>query len=256
MKKALLSSALLGFLVAAPAMAADLPVKAPVYKAPPIYNWSGFYIDAGWGYGLWAADTSSFDFPAGPVEEGLNVIQGGKGWLGTVSAGLDWQVNSSIVIGVLADYDFAHIRGSVQNQGPFSTADETEVAAWAVGARAGWLVTPDILSYVNGGWTQARFNGGALTNTQTGGPILTGGGLPASYPNATLNGWFIGGGVETILPFFGKGWSWKTEYRLASYRNVGLVESDGAGNFLDVVNFKPVVQTIRSEIAYKFNWFH
>ena len=34
--------------------AADLPVKAPAYKAaPPIaqYNWSGFYVGANVGYG-------------------------------------------------------------------------------------------------------------------------------------------------------------------------------------------------------------
>jgi outer membrane immunogenic protein len=254
MKRQIIAGIALGLLAAAPAAAADMKAPAPVFtKAPmmaPVTNWSGFYFDAGWGYGLWAADTNSVDFPSLLPEEGFNVIQGGKGWLGTVSVGFDWQVNSSIVIGVLADYDFANIKGSVQNQGPFTTADETEKSAWAAGARVGWLVTPEILSYVNGGWSQARFTGGAITSTQTG---ASGGFF---YPNATLSGWFIGGGVETILPFFGKGWSWKTEYRFATYQNVGLLEQNGAGGFLDIVNFKPVVQTIRSEIAYKFNWFH
>jgi outer membrane immunogenic protein len=38
--------------MAAPALAADLPVKAPppVYVAP-MYNWSGFYIGANGGWG-------------------------------------------------------------------------------------------------------------------------------------------------------------------------------------------------------------
>jgi hypothetical protein len=29
---------------------------------------------------------------------------------------------------------------------------------WAVGGRLGWLVTPTLLTYVSGGYTQARFN--------------------------------------------------------------------------------------------------
>jgi outer membrane immunogenic protein len=37
--------------MAAPALAADLPVKAPPPPVNPMYNWSGFYIggNAGWG---------------------------------------------------------------------------------------------------------------------------------------------------------------------------------------------------------------
>ena len=35
----------------APAVAADLPVKAPPPMIPPMFNWSGFYIggNGGWG---------------------------------------------------------------------------------------------------------------------------------------------------------------------------------------------------------------
>jgi len=37
--------------MAAPALAADLPVRAPPPMIPPMFNWSGFYIgaDGGWG---------------------------------------------------------------------------------------------------------------------------------------------------------------------------------------------------------------
>ena len=50
MKKFLLGT--LGLVaMAAPALAADLPVKAPPPVLPPMYNWSGFYIggNGGWG---------------------------------------------------------------------------------------------------------------------------------------------------------------------------------------------------------------
>ncbi|MEA2906947.1 MAG: outer rane immunogenic protein [Alphaproteobacteria bacterium] len=55
MRKILLSSVALAAFVSGSAMAADLPVRAPAYKAPVIApvinNWTGFYIgiDGGWG---------------------------------------------------------------------------------------------------------------------------------------------------------------------------------------------------------------
>jgi outer membrane immunogenic protein len=45
------------------ASAADLPTKAPVYKAPlPVWSWTGFYVGghAGWG---WGHDPFTEEFP-------------------------------------------------------------------------------------------------------------------------------------------------------------------------------------------------
>ena len=43
----------------APALAADMPVRAPVYQPPaPVYNWTGFWISGGGGGGLWNADSN------------------------------------------------------------------------------------------------------------------------------------------------------------------------------------------------------
>ena len=53
MKKILAGVALLGTAVSA--QAADLPVKAPYYKAPAIeavYDWTGFYAGVNAGVGL------------------------------------------------------------------------------------------------------------------------------------------------------------------------------------------------------------
>ncbi len=75
----------------APAVAADMPVRAPVYQPPaPVYNWTGFYIFGGGGGGLWNADSNVVAFPSGV---GLTRDQrlGGSGWFGTVGAGWDWQ---------------------------------------------------------------------------------------------------------------------------------------------------------------------
>jgi outer membrane immunogenic protein len=57
MKKFLLGGAALIAMFAGSAMAADMPVKAPVLKAPPpppvVYNWTGCYIGGNVGGG-WA----------------------------------------------------------------------------------------------------------------------------------------------------------------------------------------------------------
>src|SRR5690242_19166326 len=51
MKKILLGTTMLaGLLVAGAAQAADLPTKAPYYKAPPAYfSWAGWYLGASVG---------------------------------------------------------------------------------------------------------------------------------------------------------------------------------------------------------------
>ena len=62
MKKFLLGGTILAALVVSvPAMAADMPVKAPVYKAPvvvpEVFSWTGFYIGGNLGYSWGRADT-------------------------------------------------------------------------------------------------------------------------------------------------------------------------------------------------------
>ena len=56
MKKILLAGVALSALVAGPAMAADLPVRAPAYKSPPpvitYYSWTGCYVGGHVG-GVW-----------------------------------------------------------------------------------------------------------------------------------------------------------------------------------------------------------
>src|SRR5438477_8919914 len=55
--------------------------------------------------------------------------------------------------------------------------------AAAVGGRIGVLVTPQILTYVNGGWTSTRFGDVDFPGTRI------------SLPAHTFNGGFIGGGI-------------------------------------------------------------
>src|SRR5262245_57331891 len=92
------------------ALAADIPVKAPVLKAPEAaaMSWTGFYLNGGFGYGLWTAETTVV-VPGGVCVLCENQIQGGKGWLGVVGIGYDRQLTSKIVGGVFADFNLSSL---------------------------------------------------------------------------------------------------------------------------------------------------
>jgi outer membrane immunogenic protein len=259
MKKFLLAT-FAAALTAGAAQAADLPpVKAPaaVVVAPaPVYNWTGFYVGGALGYALWDADTALVS----PVGTGGVVNNGGRGWVGQVVAGYDYQfaiANWGLVAGVFADYDFGNVQGSFSSNTSVAANNTTvvgiekEKSFWSVGGRIGWLVTPQILSYWSGGYTQARFDGVSFAGTNAG---LA---APMSMNSQTYHGWFLGGGVEAQSSFL-PGLFFNTDYRFASYQRETLLlnNSTAALGFAGSLNIKPYEQTILSGIRYKFNWTH
>ncbi len=151
-------------------MAADLApryAKAPA-PMPVAPSWTGFYIFGGGGGGLWAADTTTQATATGVCILCSNQRQGGSGWFGTVGAGYDWQVNQNWVIGVFADGQFGSIKGTIQDQVPFWAGSEKMKDAWAAGVRVGYLIAPNVLSYVNGGYSGSDWSGTTLVNTFAG----------------------------------------------------------------------------------------
>src|SRR6201981_2853903 len=211
MKKVILALAAFGALTGA-ASAADIAAK-PYVKAPPpvapVYNWTGFYVFGGGGGGLWAADQQVVNtFGGRPFT--VDQRQGGSGWFGTVGAGYDWQFSQTWVAGVFADGQFGSIRGTIQDPfaGPnfgFSSTQKME-DSWAVGVRLGWLVAPNVLSYVNGGYSGAHYGRANFMD-------LAGNDGGVHLDSYNRNGWFVGGGVENSLNFFGissPGWFMKT----------------------------------------------
>ena len=272
MKKLLLATTAIAT-ISGSASAADLAarpyVKAPV--AAPANSWTGFYVFGGAGGGIWNADSNVLsDGTAGLGAAGTPISRdqrlGGSGWFGTVGLGYDWQFNSRWVAGVFADAQFGEIRGSVSVPFIILEGREKVRTSYAAGARLGYLVAPNVLSYVNGGYSGSEWSGVGLSSLSA---------LPGTTTEALTttssfhrNGWFVGGGVENDLNIFGvsaPGWFMKTEYRAAYYDRATLAETctavgaaagcgTGAGSPAGTaMTFKPWVQTISTALVYRFN---
>jgi outer membrane immunogenic protein len=235
------------------------PSAKPAYSAPPPppTSWTGFYVGVGAGYGFWDADTVPVNATTGAPQTGT-LNNAGKGWLARFTGGFDYQV-SNVVGGAFANFDAESLKGTLNTGVSVSTFDplggsEKETSDWAVGARLGYLVTPATLSYVDGGYTEARFDAINVGDLGIGTPI----GQIAAH---TYNGWFLGGGLETqvtLLPV--RGLFFNTEYRYASYQSATTpIIAPGGGTAVIngtpvAMSIRPTVQTITSGLTYKFNW--
>jgi outer membrane immunogenic protein len=169
-----------------------------------------------------------------------------------VGAGYDWQF-SNWVAGILADGQFGSIRGSISDPNFAFEGREKLRTSYAAGVRLGYLVAPNVLSYVNAGYSGSEWSGASFsTLAAAGGPVVF------NSPSFRRDGWFIGGGVENNLNIFGitaPGWFMKTEYRSAFYDRITLPETFVTGGLTtDALTFKPWVQTISTSLVYRFNW--
>ncbi|HUN94938.1 MAG TPA: porin family protein [Bradyrhizobium sp.] len=237
------------------ALAADLPARMYTKAPPPAptWNWTGFYVFGGGGGGVWNADTGVVNAVTGAQILGFNQTQGGGGWYGTVGGGYDWQFATSWVAGLFADGQFGSLKGTLQDQNAFVAGNVKLRDTWAVGVRGGYLVAPNVLSYVNAGYTGSDWSGSTLFNPASALPV---GGHTNSFDT---QGWFVGGGVENNLDFFGisaPGWFMKTEYRAAYFDKKNVNELVDGTNALagNAITFHPLVQTISTSLVYRFNW--
>ena len=256
MKKTLLALAAVVAMTGS-ASAADLAAR-PYVKAPmpaPVANWTGFYIFGGGGGGIWSANGGVDSTATGACIICTNTRTGGDGWFGTVGAGYDWQ-SAAWVFGIFGDGTFGSLKGNIGDAGiaPLGIVGTTKMeTAWAAGARVGYLVAPNVLSYVNAGYTGTYWSGSTL--------LFNGSVTPSGIHTDSFNrgGAFVGGGVENSLNIFGlsaPGWFMKTEYRLAYLENKNVSEKVDGTNVLvgRDINFKPLVQTISTSLVYRFNW--
>ena len=235
MKRTLLLSAVM-VAGAIPAIAADLPVKAPPPVLAPVLTWTGFYAGLNGGYSFgrssrelnFVTATGAAIIPAGGV-----VTTGGtdlEGGLFGGQIGYNWQT-ANWVWGFETDIQWANQRGSATFvcpalgcvpglgllppgvTGTAAVVDQKLEWFGTARGRAGFLVTPTALLYATGGLAYGSLQSNVLLT----GFNAAGAPLAATFGGSnTRVGWTVGGGVEWK---FRPGWSAKIEYLYMELEN-------------------------------------
>jgi outer membrane immunogenic protein len=205
MKTLLLAAAGLTAVAIAPALAADLPARAPAYtKAPaivePIYNWSGFYggLNAG---GASSRNCWSINNAIGvAVPSTAEGCHNATGALAGGQIGYRWQM-TNWVFGLEAQGDWADLKGSNVSQltAPFAVFNNNSKID-TIGLFTGQVgyAWNNVLWYGKGG--------AAVTHDKYNGDILG-----TTFDTASETRW--GGVIGTGFEFgFAPNWSVAVEY--------------------------------------------
>jgi outer membrane immunogenic protein len=221
MRKLLAGSIALVALAAAPAMAADMPVK-PKEPTFAVYNWTGFYIGA----------------------------QGGSGWSsGVIGGTIGYNVQfDRVVLGLEADGSGSWIKGYTIGTDPLSGpcggavprcySDLQSLATFR--ARAG-ITMDNVLPYITGGLAVGSLRG-------EDGDIAANGAFGAG--TTTVVGWTAGLGVEAM---FNQRWSAKVEYLYVDFGN-HTISNDNVGGVIFPESLKYRTNILRVGINYRFGY--
>ena len=187
------------------ANAADMPAKAPVYKAPVAvaYNWTGFYAGVEGGYG-WGRSQLTQGTGA------TNVFNVNGGFFGG-TLGYNWQFQN-FVLGIETDLSWSDFKSGAQASsatfGCGSGPCETNVTWFGTTRGRLGLAWDRWLVYGTGGWAY----GNVHSRIDNAGPAFDDGGKVRS-------GWAAGGGVEYA---FAGPWSAKLEYLHIDFGTYGI----------------------------------
>lgn len=214
-----------------PALAADLPLKAPLPR--PAFDWSGFYIGGHTGYGSGSSNAA--------LSDPLTVSTRGvfSGTIGGVLGGYNVQMPSGLVLGVEADLAFPNyitsnkIAATLTDTG--SEVIESFDYAGTVRGRIGYA-SGHWLLYATGGFA---FAGERFTQISFGGDI----------EDKRINirpGWAAGAGVEYA---FAPHWSVRLEYLYSQFDRANLRFTSGAA-YSSTLDF----QQVRIGLNRKVDW--
>ncbi len=202
-------------LYGASAFAADMPMKAPVYKAAaPGYNWTGWYGGVNVGVGATATPVH-FINQNGTVQVGT-FDRGDIGFAGGVQAGYNWQFAPQWVIGFEGDIGYLGINRSVLDW------DEN----LDFGVKTDWYATlRGRFGYTNGPSLFYATGGAAFVQLRNNFDNLNALNIAPTFASKseTATGWTVGGGVETMLD---GNWSAKAEYLYIDADSQGIINPD------------------------------
>jgi high affinity Mn2+ porin len=213
--------------LAVPALAADLPLKAPALRA--VYDWTGFYIGGHFGYGGGSLGPNTNPLPL----EGVFLPHSVTGVMGGYQVGYNRQLSNNVVLGVEADATFpAPVDQAAMARLPPAPYNTSIDYIGTARGRIGYAFGP-WMPYVTGGFAwghpNVAFNDGS-------------GAIVRHYQF----GWTAGLGLEFAVS---GNWSAKLEYNHVELSRQ-LYDLSGFG--LANVNVDPRINLARIGLNYHF----
>ena len=245
--------------VAVPALAADMPTKAPAPIAAPAYNWTGFYVGAHAGYRWADADFTAAAYSFNPGTGTVNIPARSEGYnlnggIVGLQVGYNYQFAPNWLIGIEGDWSWgresanqsATITGIDASSDAFTLRRNSEVElTWqaTIRGRVGFVNGPWMI-YGTGGVAFARVEWTDSTTLNTTPPPTV---TAANWSNdKTLTGWVAGAGFEYM---FNPNWIARVEYLYESFGDFTVPHGFGPQyGTLDLSH----IQKVRVGINYKF----
>jgi len=216
MKKLLVAGIAAAAFCSAPALAADLPTKAPVYRPAPValFNWTGCYFGANTGY-AWASKSGTLTiFDGDPSGDPLGSLTA-NGWAYGGQIGCDYQFNNNWVVGIRGMLDGSSMKGSNHlTATPDLSGDTSTIKVGSFGtvvAKLGYLLNPTLELYGLAGvaWVRDKYT---WTDPELG---------AFASANQTRTGYDVGVGISWM---FARNWELWLEYDYMGFgtKNVTL----------------------------------
>jgi outer membrane immunogenic protein len=239
MRLKLLAAAMAGFVVAGPALAADLPAHSapPAYlpPPPPVFTWTGVYLGVQAGYEWGTTSTNLLTNPGATFAGGLpgysqNGVTGG--------AHLGMLVQSAhFVYGVEGDVEGSSFKGSQAVTGALTSVSTREDINSSFRLRFGYA-WDRTLFYATGGVAIADFNN-SYNNA----------GVGLDSDGHTRFGWTVGGGVAYAIT---NNLSVRAEYRYTDFGSTNDVLANSTGGALQT-RVHESDNAVRVGISYNFS---
>jgi high affinity Mn2+ porin len=213
-----------------PAVAADMPLKAPHIQS--VFDWTGLYIGAHAGYSRGSSNIVLSDPASTATSNSFSGVIGG------VQAGYNYRLPSGMLLGVEADITFPNYLTSNSVVSSLVTARSAVTEQWdyvgTARGRVGYAAGP-WLAYATGGlaWAGERF-----LNT----PAI---GSDEKILNTRL-GWAAGAGVEYA---FAPHWSARLEYLYSQFGKADI-RFASATQYASTLDF----QSLRLGLNRKIDW--
>ena len=241
MKRLALASLAIAF-AAAPALAADMTVKAAP-APPPVYSWTGVYF-GGFAGGLWGSTDNTFvNPPLATIHQSSRTGIGG-GFFGAQAQYSWWVVGIEIGDGLPFKTDFGS--GACN---PVAACAAGFTTTESVGRHNGIFTAGGRTGFAFDRWLIYGSAGGTFADVSQ--STCTIAACPLETATATFKGFYAGGGFDVMV--WGN-WTVGFEYRHYQFDTQGWVPVSPAGvaNLADAVQSKLKFDTAVFRLTYLY----